>query len=274
MIRAIECPQLNLRVLRIGGVIGMITWKRIPAIMLAVFLMYTAAATGEGMADAEIYTLIPEAEQRMRYDCVSFQNDWPEVIRDEMNAFFSECRVIEGIYYEWQALIGDPMPIVFAACECEEQKKLVGAWYYNYEWTAQIISDCFFRPDQDFSIMMKPDYNAEGRITLYQPAVQYDGEWFVFQPGGRGFNFSYYERERNWAEDCPDDTSMVIEIFEGRNASGNMEIYFAVSTHRIGDFKREIWRGRIRDSFDTDMIDASVFPTTIDEVWTYCEPNG
>ena len=251
----------------------MITWKRILAIMLAVFLMCTAGATGEGMVDAEIYTLIPEAEQRMRYECLSFHNTWPEAIRDEMNDLFPGHQLIEGIYYKWQALIGDLLPIVFAACECEGQKKLVGAWYYNNEWTAEIISDCFFRSDQTFSIKMKPGHNAEGMIAMYQPAIQYDGEWFVFQPTGRGFIFSYYERERDWAEDCPDD-SMVVEIFEGRDASGRVEKCFVVSSYRIGDFKREMWRGRIRDSFDTDMIDASVFPTTIDEVWTYCEPNG
>lgn len=246
---------------------------RVPALLLALFLCLPLTAAGEGGPDA--YTLIPEAEQRMRYDCVSFESAWPEDIRDAMEICFPGAAPVRGILCVWQPLMGDEMPFVFAACVTDGREALLGAWADGGQWRAQIISDRFFRPGQAYDIVMKPDHNAEGLVTLYQPAVRYDGEWFVFQPGRRdGFRFAYYERETSWAEDCPENTSMVVEIFENRDAFGRSEKVFAVSSHRIGDFKHEIRRGRISDAFDTDMIDASTFPTTLEEVFAMCEPNG
>ena len=247
--------------------------KRIWVLMLILFLILPAAMSGEDTLVTEAYTLIPEADQRMRYDCVSFRDAWPDPIRDEMTALFGEERVIEGIYYVWQALIGDSMPIVFAACESGGRKTLVGAWYHGDIWTAQIISDRFFRPDRSFDIVMKPFYNAEGCVTYYLPAVRYDGEWFAFQPTVSGFLFSCYEREEDWAEDSPDGQHMVVEILDTL-ANGNNEKWFVISVSEIGDYKRELWRGRILDSFDTDMIDAAAFPATFGEVQALCEPNG
>ena len=246
--------------------------KRATALMIVLFLLLPAAVSGESPA---VFTLIPEAEQRMRYDCVFCENDWPEDIRDEMTARFPGARVIRGILYDWQPLAGDMLTVVFAACETDGGKILAGAWACQDEWHIQIISDRFFREDRQFDIVMKPDHNAEGLVTLYQPAVRYGGEWFVFQPDGRfGFRFAYYERENDWDEDCPDDTRMRVEISEGRDADGRPERCFVISACRIGDFRRELRRGRILDSFDTDMIDASTFPTTFGEVQALCEPNG
>ncbi|MBQ7182727.1 MAG: hypothetical protein IJR97_01980 [Clostridia bacterium] len=245
------------------------------SLFLAFILCLPLAAAGEGAPDGGAYTLIPEAEQRMRYDCVSFADAWPQDIRDAMEACFPGAAPVRGIYCVWQPLAGDEMPFMFAACVTDGREALLGAWADGGTWRAQIISDRFFRPGQVYGIGMKPDHDAQGRVTLYQPAVRYDGEWFVFQPVRRdGFRFAYYERETSWAEDCPENTSMVVQILESRDASGRPETYFTVSSHRIGDFKYEIWRGRISDNFDTDMIDASTFPVTLEEVFALCEPNG
>ena len=242
-------------------------------LFLALILCLPLAAAGEGAPDA--YTLIPEAEQRMRYDCVSFESAWPEEIREDMETCFPGAVPVRGIYCVWQPLAGDGLPFMFASCVTGGREALLGAWADGGTWRAQIISDRFFRPGQAYGIGMKPFHNAQGRVMLYQPAVRYDGEWFVFQPVRRdGFLFAYYERETSWAEDCPENTSMVVEILESRDASGRPETYFAVSSHRIGDFRYEIRRGRISDAFDTDMIDASTFPTTLEEVFALCEPNG
>ena len=100
-----------------------------------------------------------------------------------------------------------------------------------------------------------------------------DGEWFAFYPGKSGFTFADYERERDWAGDCPEDTHMVAEIWS-TVLNGTPERVFVVYSSLIGHGKTEIWRGTISEGFDTEMIDTSVFPGTLEDIMACCEPNG
>ncbi len=244
------------------------------AILIAIFLFIPAAADASDRAVTESFILIPEAEQRLRYDCTYFRNDWPENIRTEMTERFKEDQVISGVYFQFGSyLINEPVPIVFAACSFNGQKKLVGAWYFKDQWSAQIISDHFFRREQEFNIVMKPDLNMAGRIISYKPAVQYNGEWFAFTATGRGFLFAYYEREKIPDDDMSGDVRTVVEI-GNRDINGKDEKCFIVSSHWIGHEWTETYCGKILDTFDTDMIDAATFPRTLEEVWECCEPNG
>ncbi len=242
--------------------------------ILVLVLCLSAFSCAEEASPDGTFALVPEDDQRMSYRGVSFSDAWPESIAAGMADCFPGERVIAGLYYVWQPLAGDPLPVVFAACVSEGGEKLVGAWHDRDKWNAQIISDRFFRPGQEFGIVMKPDHNMEGRVKVYQPAVRYDGEWFVFQPGSLGFVFDYYERERDWAEDCPDGAHMVIEIVSGRDAKGREEISLIVYSKSAGQCKTELFRGRCGPSFGTEAIDAAAFPTTLEEAYAYCEPNG
>ncbi len=243
------------------------------ALVLGLLLLLPAVSCAEEAAAAGAFSLVPEGDQRMRYDGVSFSDAWPEDIAADMADFFPGERVVSGIRYRWQPLAGGPVTIVFAACGSEGPEKLIGAWYSDGKWSAQTISDCFFRPGQEFGIVMKPRHNMEGSVMAYLPAVQYDGEWFVFMPGSLGFIFDCYERERDWAEDCPDGAHLVIEI-GSRDVGGKAENCLILYEWMPGRGKTEFWHGKTDLFFDTGMIDAAAFPSTVEEAFACCEPNG
>ena len=246
--------------------------KRLLSLFLVLCLFPCAAAFAEAPL-AEKRTLIPEDGSEMRYDCVFFRNAWPEGILTSMTEFFPDDAPICGVYYIWRNIAGTEIPIVFAACRAGDRMKLVGAWYFEDKWNSQVISDRFFRPGQEFDIVMKPEYTMAGLVTAYLPAVAYDGEWYAFYPGKSGFTFANYERERGWAVDCPEGAHMVAEIWN-TVLNGTPERVFVVYSSLIGHGKTEIWRGTILQSFDTEMLDTSVFPGTLEDIMACCEPNG
>ncbi len=244
------------------------------AVLLALLLLLPVFAHA-GEAAAERFDLVPDGDQRMRYEGVFFSAAWPDEIADDMAACFPGERVMSGVYYVWQPVAGGPLPIVFAACGAGEAEKLVGAWHSGGKWNTQIISDRFFRPGEDFDIVMKPGLDMEGRVRYYQPAVRYGGEWFAFGPSGYyGFRFDHYERERDWAADCPEGAHMIIELLSGRDAAGRDEQSLIVYSRTPGQGKTEIWRGRTDASLDGSGIDAAAFPSTLEEAYACCEPNG
>ncbi len=246
--------------------------KRFLSLFLLLCLLPCAAAFAEESL-AYNRTLFTEDVPGMRYDCVFFRNTWPESILAEMTECFPDGAAIRGVYYVWRTITGAEIPIVFAACGSGDRMKLVGSWYFEDQWNSQVISDRFFRPGQEFDIVMKPEYTMAGLVTAYLPAVAYDGEWFAFYPGKSGFTFAHYERERDWAEDCPEGAHMVAEIWS-TVLNSTPERVFVVYSSVIGRGKTEIWRGTISEGFDTEMIDTSVFPGTLEDVMACCEPNG
>ena len=251
-------------------------WKQAMKRFLLLFLVFCILPCCASLAEAplaESRTLITEDVPGMRYDCVFFRNAWPEDILTAMTECFPDDAPIRGVYYIWRTITGAEIPIVFASCGSGDRMKLTGAWYFEDQWNSQVISDRFFRSEQEFDIVMKQEYTMAGLVKAYLPAVAYDGEWFAFYPGKSGFTFANYERERGWAVDCPEGAHMVAEIWN-TVLNGTPERVFVVYSSLIGHGKTEIWRGTILQSFDTEMLDTSVFPVTLEDIMACCEPSG
>lgn len=224
-----------------------------------------AAEDNHYKAQHVVYTL----DSTMNYNCTLFYNDWPDIIKSDMEKCFAGVEaILKGIHCDWHPVAGDDMTYVFSVCKTNDQLLLVGAIKEENGWNSQIISDHFFRMNTPFDIAMKPTLHADGTTSYYCPSIKYDDEWFCFIPTNRGFLFDYYERGTDVNDESEEDVRLVIKLYD------SLPMQTIEVSHMLSGSKTLVFRGFLSETEQISEIDASTFPTDIQTVQALCEPNG
>ena len=144
---------------------------------------------------------------------------------------------------------------ILAAVERGNRFLLVGGVKTDNGWKKTILSDCFFRENQDFSIvglkLVNPDNSSMFRIY---PAVVYDNEYYCIAITDTGeFFFAHYIR-------LEADGS----VYDASLSSGCLEVIQSSDAgFRLLISKPIMNPGRL------DIVTASNFPTTVDDTAEY-----
>ena len=165
----------------------------------------------------------------------------------------ADDRVICGIWMPKAAPAGQDC--VLAAVERGNKVLLVGGIKTENGWKTTILSDRFFRENQEFSMvgirLVDPDNSF-----MFRPyaAIAYDNEYFCIAITDMGeFFFAHYIRIE------PDgsvyDTSLIM---------GNLEV-----TQTSGSDSRILLSEPIMNPGRLDMISSSDFPTNVDDTIAY-----
>ena len=144
---------------------------------------------------------------------------------------------------------------VLAAVERGDKILLVGGVRTDNGWEKSILSDCFFRENQDFTIvglkLVNPDNSSMFRIY---PAVVYGNEYYCITITDTGdFFFAHYIRLE--ADGSVYDASLI---------SGCLEV-----VQTSGDGFQLLFSEPILNPGRLDIITASDFPTNVEDTAEY-----
>ena len=183
-----------------------------------------------------------------------FMGGWPWDIQPFTIPFQqADDRVICGAWVSKATPLSQDC--VLAAIERGDKTLLVGGVKTDNGWEKSILSDCFFRENQDFTIvglkLANPDNNSMFRIC---PAVVYGNEYYCITITETGdFFFAHYIR-------LEEDGS----VYDASLSSGYLEVVQTSS-----DGFQLLVSEPIMNPGRLDIVTASDFPTNADDTAEY-----
>ncbi len=219
--------------------------------ILVFLILVLFAACGVSAASAKGFK-VRLMEEGKEY--TQFTGDWPWDIQPFTLPYQqADDRVICGAWVPKATPIRQDC--VLAAVERGDKMLLVGGVKTDSGWKKTILSDCFFRENQDFSIvglkLVNPENNSMLRIY---PAVVYGNEYFCIAITDTGeFFFARYIRLE--ADGSVYDASLSSGCLEVIQSSGS-GFQLLVSEPIMNP-------GRL------DIVTASGFPTNVDDTAEY-----
>lgn len=183
-----------------------------------------------------------------------FMGGWPWDIQPFTIPFQqADDRVICGAWVSKATPLSQDC--VLAAIERGDKTLLVGGVKTDNGWEKSILSDCFFRENQDFTILgiklVNPDNSSMFRIY---PAVVYGNEYYCITITDTGdFFFAHYIR-------LEEDGS----VYDASLSSGYLEVVQTSS-----DGFQLLVSEPIMNPGRLDIVTASDFPTNADDTAEY-----